>query len=95
VLGSILSLAAQEGSVGRGMTLMGAYAVGLGVPFLLAAMFLRHFLGVMRGMRRHMGTIERVMGVLLVGVGILLLTGSFSELSFWLLETFPVLSQIG
>ena len=95
VLGSILSLAAREGSVERGMLLMGFYAAGLGVPFLVAAMFLRHAMGLMRGMRRHMGRIERVMGVLLVGVGLLMLTGAFTDLSFWLLETFPALGLVG
>ncbi len=95
VLGSILSLAAQEGSVERGMLLMGFYAAGLGVPFLIAALFLRHAMGLLAGMRRHMGRIERVMGVLLVGMGILMLTGAFTEMSFWLLETFPALGLIG
>lgn len=95
VLGSILSLAAQEGSVERGMLLMGFYAAGLGVPFLLTAMFLRQAMGLMRGMRRHMGRIERIMGVLLVGVGVLMLTGAFTKMSYWLLETFPALALIG
>jgi cytochrome c-type biogenesis protein len=95
VLGSILSLAAQEGSVERGMLLMGFYAAGLGVPFLLAAVFLRNALGLMAGMKRHMGTVEKVMGVLLVAVGVMMLTGAFTDLSFWLLETFPVLGRIG
>jgi cytochrome c-type biogenesis protein len=95
VLGTILSLAAQEGSVERGMLLMGFYAAGLGLPFLLTALFLRRAIGIMAGLKRHMGTIERAMGVLLVGVGLLMMTGAFSALSFWLLETFPALGQIG
>ena len=95
VLGSILSLAAQEGSVERGMLLMGFYAAGLGVPFLLTAVFLRNAMGLMAGMKRHMGTIEKVMGVLLVAVGVMMLTGAFTDLSFWLLETFPALGRIG
>ncbi len=95
VLGTILSLAAQEGSVERGLLLMGAYAVGLGLPFLLTALFLNRAMGLMGRLKRHMGTIERVMGVLLVGVGVLMLTGGFSDLSFWLLDTFPALALIG
>ena len=75
VLGSILSLAAQEGSVERGMLLMGFYAVGLGVPFLLTALFLRQAIGLLSGMKRHMGAIERTMGALLLVVGVLMLTG--------------------
>lgn len=95
VLGSILSLAAQEGSVERGMLLMAVYAAGLGVPFLLTALFLRQALGVMAGLKRHMALIERLMGVLLLAVGLLMLTGGFTALSFWLLETFPGLALIG
>jgi len=95
VLGSILSLAAGEGSVVRGMVLMAAYAVGLGLPFLLAAVFVRRFLAIAVRLRRHLGAIERAMGVLLVAVGVALVTGAFTEASFWLLETFPSLGLIG
>ncbi len=95
VLGSILSLAAQDGSVERGMLLMGFYAVGLGAPFLLTALFLRQAIGLMSGMKRHMGAIERTMGALLVGVGVLMLTGAFTSMAFWLLDTFPALALIG
>jgi cytochrome c-type biogenesis protein len=95
VLGSILALAAQEGSVGRGMTLMGFYAIGLGLPFLLAGIFLRRAMGIMSRLKRHMATIERSMGALLLLVGIALLTGWFTQFSFWLLDTFPALSRIG
>ncbi len=95
VLGSILSLAAQEGSVERGMLLMGFYAVGLGVPFLLTALFLRQAIGLMSGMKRHMAVIERSMGALLVLVGVLMLTGAFTSMAFWLLDTFPALALIG
>jgi cytochrome c-type biogenesis protein len=49
----------------------------------------------MAGLKRHMGAIERAMGVLLLGVGVLMLTGAFSDMSFWLLETFPALGRIG
>jgi cytochrome c-type biogenesis protein len=95
VLGTILALAASDGSVGRGMTLMGFYAIGLGVPFLLAGLFLRRAMGLMTRMKRHMASIERAMGLLLLGVGITLLTGWFTQFSFWLLETFPALALIG
>lgn len=95
VLGAILSLAAQEGSVERGMLLMGFYAAGLGIPFVLTALFLHRAIGVMTRLKRHMAGIERAMGVLLVGVGVMMMTGAFSAMSFWLLETFPALGRIG
>ena len=94
-LGAILSLAASEASVARGTLLLGVYALGLGIPFLLAAMFMTRAVGVMNKLKRHMKTIERVMGVLLLAVGIAMLTGAFSAMSFWLLETFPALGALG
>lgn len=94
-LGAILSLAASEASVARGTVLLGVYAVGLGVPFLLVAMFITRAMGVMNRIKRHMALIERIMGVLLIAVGLALVTGAFTWFSFWLLETFPALSLLG
>lgn len=95
ILGTILSLAAQEGSVQRGVVMMAFYAGGLGIPFILAAMFMRRFVKAMNKFKKHMGLIEKIMGALLVVVGLLLVTGLFSELSFWLLENVPSLGAIG
>jgi cytochrome c-type biogenesis protein len=94
-LGAILSLAASEGSVARGTMLLAIYAIGLGVPFLLVAAFLPRLQGLMGWMKRHMEQIERVMGLLLWTIGLLMLTGGFSAFSFWLLETFPALAVLG
>lgn len=94
-LGAILSLAASEASLTRGTTLLGVYAVGLGLPFLLAAAFIDRASGVLARMKRHMPVIERAMGVLLLIVGVALMTGSFSAFAFWLLETFPALATLG
>ncbi|MFT5160841.1 MAG: cytochrome c-type biogenesis protein [Paracoccaceae bacterium] len=95
ILGAILSLSAQEDSIGRGTFLMAMYAVGLGLPFILSAMFINRAMGVMNRLKRHMGTIEKVMGALLIGVGIMMLTGAFSRMSYWLLENVPFLGAIG
>jgi cytochrome c-type biogenesis protein len=95
VLGMILSLAAQEDTVSRGVIMMAVYALGLGLPFLLAAVFLSRAMGAMNRVKRHMGAIERATGVLLVVVGAMLVFGFFTEFSFWLLETFPALGLIG
>ncbi|MBD1206264.1 MAG: cytochrome c biogenesis protein CcdA [Rhodobacteraceae bacterium] len=87
-LGAILSLAAQEGSVQRGTLLLGVYAAGLGIPFLLAALFIERAMGIMQRLKPYMKWIERAMGALLVIVGLALLTGAFTDFSWWLLETF-------
>lgn len=94
-LGAILGLAAVESSVARGTTLLAVYALGLGVPFLLAAMFIERAMGLMTRLKRHMRLIERIMGLLLIAVGLMLLTGAFTSLSFWILETFPALGELG
>jgi len=94
-LGAILSLAAQEGSVSRGTLLLAIYAMGLGVPFLLAALFIQRAARLMTRIRPHMWLIERAMGLLLLAVGLALLTGAFSGFAYWLQETFPALSLVG
>jgi cytochrome c-type biogenesis protein len=95
VLAVILSLAAQGDSVTDGMFLLTIYSLGLGIPFLLAAYSVSSFLSFSNMFRRHLLTVERVMGVLLVATGILFLTGSMQRFSYWLLETFPNLGSIG
>jgi len=95
ILAAILTLAAQEQTLMAGTALLGVYALGLGVPFLAAAAFVGPFLRWARGFRRHLGTVEKAMGLLLVVVGAMMLTGRFERLAYWLLETFPVLGTIG
>ena len=94
VLAAILSVAASADTLLRGAGLLAVYSLGLGVPFLLAALFAGTFLRFMTRFRRHLGTVERVMGVLLVVTGILFLTGGMQTAAFWLLETFPGLGNI-
>jgi len=94
-LGAILSIAATEANLARGTTLLGVYALGLGLPFFLAALFIERAMGVMGRLKRHMKMIERAMGALLIAVGVALVTGAFSAFSFWLLETFPGLAVLG
>ncbi|MCL4167674.1 UNVERIFIED_CONTAM: hypothetical protein GTU68_057649 [Idotea baltica] len=94
-LGAILSLAANEASITRGTALLAVYAAGLGIPFLLVALFMQRAMGVMTHLKRHMATIEKAMGVLLLLVGLALVTGAFTTLSWWLLERFPALAVLG
>lgn len=94
-LGAILSLAASEANLARGTALLAVYAVGLGIPFLLAAVFITRSLVLMNRLKRRMALIEKIMGILLIFVGAMLLTGAFSSFSYWLLETFPSLAELG
>ena len=95
ILAAILFVAGSDDSVMYGTSLLGTYSAGLGVPFLLAALAVRPFLGFMTRFRQHMQTVERVIGGLLVVTGVLFLTGTFSEIAYWLLEAFPALGTVG
>jgi len=94
ILGTILFFAAEEETIARGVALLAVYSMGLGLPFVLAALAIRPFLTFMRRFRRHLGKVEKAMGLLLLVVGISFLTGGFNELSFWMLETFPALAAV-
>ena len=94
-LSGILALAAGEANVARGTFLLAVYALGLGVPFLLAALFIERAMGLMTRLKRHMRLIERLMGVLLIVVGLALLTGALSAFSYFLLDRFPALNAFG
>tara|TARA_R110002096_G_scaffold139147_5_gene293292 strand:- start:1707 stop:2459 length:753 start_codon:yes stop_codon:yes gene_type:complete len=95
ILGTILSLAAQEGTYARSGILMGLYALGLGLPFIFAAVFINRSMRIMNRFKRHMRKVEIAMGLLLVVIGVALVTGAFTKMSFWLLENIPVLAQFG
>lgn len=95
VLAAILSVAASRDTAWEGAALLALYSLGLGVPFFLAGIAVGPFLTFFNSFKRHLHTVERVMGGLLVLTGILFLTGNFTRLSFWFLETFPVLATFG
>lgn len=95
ILAAILTFAAQSGSALSGAVLLGVYALGLGVPFLVAALFIGPFLRWARGFRRHLGRVEKAMGALLMVVGLMMITGEFERLAYFLIETFPALATLG
>lgn len=95
VLGSILAVASTKETALDGAALLGIYSLGLGVPFLLAGIAIGPFLGFFSGFKKHLGTVEKLMGGLLVLTGLLFLTGQFTRIAYWFQETFPVLQTIG
>ena len=94
-LSAILALAADASNVGKGMVLLATYAAGLGIPFILVAVFFTSLKGFMAWMRRHMARIEKIMGLLLWTMGLMMITGQFTAFSWWLLERFPALQNLG
>lgn len=95
VLATILMIASSHDSVWYGIGLLTAYAAGIGLPFLIAAAFVKPFMGFMAKFRRHMHKVEVTIGVLLIVTGIAIFTGSIAEASNWLLETFPIFTKYG
>jgi cytochrome c-type biogenesis protein len=95
VLAAILAIAAGEDSVSKGVSLLFVYSLGLGIPFVAAALALRPFLNSMQRLRKHLALVEKLLGGFLVLTGILFLTNSMSLIAVWILETFPSLARIG
>ena len=95
VLGAILALAAQEDSMIRGTLLLAAYAAGLGVPFVACGAYIGRSMALMSRIRPHFAYFEKAIGILLVGIALLLITGRFSDISFWILELAPWTAALG
>src|SRR5829696_3704618 len=83
-LSAVNSLAFTEANPGRGAFLGVAYCLGLGVPFVLVALGARWAVGATSFLRTHARTVTRVGGVVLILVGLLLVTGAWTELMQWL-----------
>lgn len=95
VLGGILTLGASTANVAEGATLLAIYSLGLGLPFLLAALFTGTLLGKMKALGRLGRRLQQLGGGLLVVMGLLIVSGQFERLAFWLLDTFPALARLG
>jgi cytochrome c-type biogenesis protein len=95
VLAAILAVAASETTITRGASLLAVYSLGLGIPFVLAAVALKPFVATLSRMRNRLHVVEKAMGGLLVLTGIAFLTGWVTQASYWLLETFPGLANFG
>jgi cytochrome c-type biogenesis protein len=94
VLATVLTLAANEASLGAGVRLLLVYSLGLGIPFILAAAAIGPFVAFLQHFRRHLGRVEMAMGVLLIVAGLLILTGSLNWFGQWLIDNVPLLTRI-
>jgi cytochrome c-type biogenesis protein len=95
VLGVILTMSASSADLATGTALLAVYSLGLGVPFLLAALFTDLLLERLKLLGRTGRRLQQAAGVALALVGILILTGRLEAMAYWLLESFPVLARIG
>ena len=95
ILATILMVAAGGDSIWYGTSLLSAYAAGIGVPFLIAALAVKPFMSFMARFKRHLHKVEVAIGILLVITGVAILTGSLANVAQWLLETFPAFYSVG
>lgn len=95
ILGSILTLAAGEETVGRGIMLLVFYSAGLGIPFILTALLFNYLIGIFGFIKRNFKIVEMISGGLLMLVGILVFFNLLQRLANFFLELFPGLGQIG
>ena len=93
VLGKVIANTDMVNFISQNSTALST--LGLLFPFLLAAIFINRAIGLMNRIKPYLKTIERVMGGLLVVVGVLLVSGRMADLSYWMLEAFPALGRLG
>ena len=89
VLGSILTFAGAQDTFWHGVGLLGVYSAGLAVPFLITALAVDRFLLLFARFRRFLPAVQKGSGLLLVALGLLLVTGSFTALTSWLVPFTP------
>jgi cytochrome c-type biogenesis protein len=90
ILAGILAVAAAQETVGHGVRLLGAYSLGLAVPFFATALAINRFFAAFARIRRHYHAIELASGALLVVIGLLIFTNRFTVLAQWLSPYLPV-----
>lgn len=91
VLGTILALAGTTGDIGRGVALLGAYAIGLGVPFIATAVLFGRVRPLLAWLNRHALVVNRIAGVAMILVGVLIFTGRMTILAAWLTRVLPTI----
>jgi len=89
VLAAILFTAAGADTVWTGSALLLAYGIGMTLPFVVAALFIAPFMRWMAGFRRHLGKIEKAMGVMLIVFGVLIATNSMNMIAQWMIDLAP------
>ena len=95
ILGSILALAAIEESLSKGILLLSFYSLGLAIPFIISGILINKFLFFSKNIKKHIMTISKVGGAILLLTGIAILSNQLQFLGFFILEYFPMLGNIG
>lgn len=95
VLVGVVMLASNEATALRGLMMMVIFGIGMTVPFVVAAFFIKPFLKFAAKFRRHLPKVEKLMGVFLILFAVLIVTNSVNVIAAWMIETFPSFSKIG
>ncbi len=95
VLGSILTLAAVESSIGKGILLLSFYSLGLAIPFILSGYGISKFLKFSKNFRKNIKIVSITGGIILLITGILILTNKLQALGYFILEAIPILGNLG
>lgn len=95
VLAAILFTAAGQEAAQEGAMLLFFYGLGMTLPFVIAALFTKNFLNWAQRFRKHLGLVEKLMGLFLIIFGVLIATNSVSIIAQWMLEHIPWFSAIG
>ena len=95
ILGSILTLAAIEETLGKAVILLSIYSIGLAIPFIISGVLIQKFLAFSKNFRKNVNLVSKIGGIILLVTGILILTNQLQSLGFYLLNIFPFLQNIG
>ncbi len=95
VLGAILTTSAVAATVPQGIALLSFYSLGLGLPFLAAAVCTDSLMLRLRGLGRLGRTLQLGAGAIVASMGVAMITGELTSFSYWLLDTFPILAKLG
>lgn len=94
VLAAILTIAAQQDTIGKGIFLLSVYSLGLGIPFLVTSLSINAFLAFFKRFGKYLRWVEITGGVLLIAVGALIMTNNLTVLSGYFAKWFPFLNEL-
>lgn len=94
VLTGVFMMASTDETAWQGLVMVIVFGAGIVLPFIVAALFTAPFMQFAGRFRKHLGKMEKVMGLLLILFAILILTGSVNEIANWMLEAFPGFQSI-
>lgn len=95
ILTAVVFTASVEETATQGLILMLVFGIGMTLPFVIAAVFIKPFLAFASKFRRHLPKVEKLMGVFLILFALLIATNSVNLIAAWMLETFPAFTKIG